>query len=112
MVGKGTSNQMSKFFQTFYLNSSFDMTSESLITFNFFILFFFSHSLLIFIFLVKKKIWILDVKVKWDATIAMLLDWLCNIFTFVTIHSPSPIHGLKPKDLERLSVKTLSSKMT
>jgi hypothetical protein len=52
------------------------------------------------------------VKVKWDATIAMLLDWLCNIFTLVTIHSPSPILGFKSKDPKRLNVKILSSKMT
>jgi hypothetical protein len=50
---------------------------------------------------------ILNVKVKWDALVAMLLDWLYNIFTLVTIHSPSPIDGLESKDLKRSDVKIL-----
>jgi len=67
---------MSKIVQTFDLNSSSYMTFKSLVAFNCFILNYFFHSLLIFILLAKKGFSIFDVKAKWDATIAMLLDWL------------------------------------
>jgi len=48
------------------------------------------------------------VKAKWDALVAMLLDWLYNISTLVTIHSPSPIDDLKSKDPKRSNVKASS----
>ncbi len=47
-------------------------------------------------------------KAKWDALVAMHLDWLYNIFTLVAIHSPSPIDGLEFKDPKRSNVKASS----
>jgi hypothetical protein len=41
------------------------------------------------------RIW--EIVEKHDATIAMLLDWFCNIFHFVINFSPSFANGVESK---------------
>jgi hypothetical protein len=45
------------------------------------------------------------VETKWDAIVAMLLDWFCSIFALVINHSPSPINHLKSIDALRIRFK-------
>jgi hypothetical protein len=47
-------------------------------------------------------------KAKWDATIAIVLDKLCKIFSLVVTHSPSLLNGLEFRDALRLNVKASS----
>ncbi len=54
------------------------------------------------------QIW--EVVEKHNATIAMLLDWFCNIFDFVINFSPSFPNGVKSKYGLALDVKVIGLK--
>ncbi len=95
MVSMGTSSYRSKIALTFYLNLSSHITTKILTTFKLLILIFFFCALLIPTLPTKNASWILEVGAKWDAIVAMLLDWFCSIFALVINHSPSPINYLE-----------------
>jgi hypothetical protein len=46
---------------------------------------------------------------KWDATIAMFLNWLCNISDFVIDFSPSLPNGVESKNGLGYDVKVVGS---
>ncbi len=53
--------------------------------------------------------WISKVVEKQDATIAMLLDWICTIFALVINLSLSLANGLESNEALRLDIKGISS---
>jgi len=95
MVSMGTPSYRSKIALTFYLNPSSHITTKFLATFELLILIFFFCALLIPTLPTKNASWILEMEAKWDAIVAMLLDWFCSIFALVINRSPSPINHLE-----------------
>jgi len=91
----GISSYRSTIALTFYLNPSSHITTKFLATFKLLILIFFFCALLIPTLPTKNASRILEVEAKWNAIVAMFLDWFCNIFALVINHSPSPINHLE-----------------
>jgi hypothetical protein len=55
-----------------------------------------------------SQIW--EIVEKWDATVVMFLNWLCNIFDFVIDFSPASLpDGVKSKDRLRLRKGVIGS---
>ncbi len=109
MVGLGTFGYMCKITLTPYLNSSSMITLSCLTTFKFLIFVLFNFSLLISTLPSRKASQIWEVVGKHDATIAILLDWLCSTFDFVINFSPSLPDHVQSKDGLGYDVKVIGS---
>jgi hypothetical protein len=105
----GTFNYMCKIIITPNLIYIFVITLNSLFVFRLLIFTLFNFSLLISTLLVRKAFQIWEVVKKWYAIVAMLLDWLYNIFDFVIDFSPSFLDVVESKDGLVYDVRVIGS---
>ncbi len=108
-AGLGISSYRSKIDLIPILNSSFMMTPRSLVIFKLLIFILCNFWLLISTLLVRKVFQILEVVEKQVINVAMLLDWICNIFALVINLSLSLIDGLEFSEALRLNIRGIGS---